>query len=94
MAVVVVNEVEGAGQEFYDQVNTKVMPEGKLPDGLKIHVAGPTDNGWRVINVWDSEEQFQQFRDEKLVPALREAGGEDRVAPEIKTSPVYRVITA
>jgi hypothetical protein len=92
MAVVVVNEIEGASQDFYDQVNPKVMPEGKLPDGCQVHIAGPTDNGWRVITVWDSDERFQQFRDETLVPALREAGGEERIAPRINTNPVYRVL--
>jgi hypothetical protein len=94
MAVVTVNEIEGGNQDFYDQVNPKVMPGGKLPDGCQVHIAGPTENGWRVITVWDSDEQFQQFRDEKLIPALRESGGEERVAPSISTSPVYNLITA
>jgi hypothetical protein len=52
------------------------------------------ENGWRVITVWDSEEQFQQFRDEKLIPAIREAGGEDRIAPHITAQPVHKLITA
>ena len=94
MAVVIVNEIEGGDQSFYDQVNPKVMPDGKLPDGCQVHVAGPIDNGWRVITVWDSEDRFEQFRNEKLIPALREAGGDARVAPSIKASPVYRLITA
>lgn len=94
MAIVIVNEIEGGNQDFYDQVNPKVMPGGKLPDGCKVHVAGPVDNGWRVITVWDSEEQFQQFRDEKLIPAIRESGGEERIAPRIEAGPVYRLLVA
>jgi hypothetical protein len=94
MAVVVVNEIEGGNQDFYDQVNPKVMPGGQLPDGCQVHVAGPVDNGWRVITVWDSEEQFQQFRNDKLVPAMRETGAEDRIAPHIDTSPVYKLLKA
>jgi hypothetical protein len=94
MAVVIVNEIEGGTQDLYDQVNPKVMPGGQLPDGCQIHIAGPVDNGWRVITVWDSDERFERFRDEKLIPALREAGGEDRVAPAIKTNPVHNLLTA
>jgi hypothetical protein len=94
VAVVIVNEIEGGSQSFYESVNPKVMPDGKLPAGCQIHIAGPVDKGWRVITVWDSEEQFQQFRDEKLIPAIREAGADDRIAPSIKASPVYRLITA
>jgi hypothetical protein len=94
MTVVIVNEIEGANQDFYDQVNPKVMPDGNLPDGCQLHIAGPVDNGWRVITVWDSEEQFQQFRDEKLIPTIREAGGEQTIAPHISADPVHNLITA
>jgi hypothetical protein len=94
VAIVVVNEIEGGSQDFYDQVNPKVMPGGNLPDGCQLHIAGPIENGWRVITVWDSDEQFQQFRNETLIPAMREAGGEDRIAPHIKTSPIHKLITA
>ena len=92
MAVVVVNEIEGANQDFYDQVNPKVMPGGQLPEGCQVHIAGPTESGWRVITVWDSDERFQQFRDETLIPTMREVGGEQRIAPAIKTSPVHNLI--
>jgi hypothetical protein len=94
MAIVIVNEIEGGNQDFYDQVNSRVMPGGNLPDGCQVHIAGPMENGWRVITVWDSDDQFQQFRDEKLIPTIREVGGEDRIAPSIKTSPVHKLITA
>jgi hypothetical protein len=92
MAVVVVGVIPGGNQETYENVSAKVMSGGQLPDGCQLHVAGPVDEGWRIITVWDSPEQLQRFRDEKLVPALREAGVEDNVVPEV--SPVHRVITA
>jgi hypothetical protein len=91
MAVVIVNDIEGGSQDLYDQVNPKVMGDG-LPDGCQVHIAGPTENGWRVITVWDSDEQFQQFRDEKLLPALREVGSDDRISPSISSDPVYKFI--
>jgi hypothetical protein len=93
MAVVIVNEMEGGSQEVYDQVNPKVMEGGNLPDGCQLHIAGPYENGWRVITVWESEESFNQFRDEKLIPAIREAGAGDRVAPSIHVDPVHNLIT-
>lgn len=94
MAVVVVNEVPEGDQSFYDEINAKVMPDRQLPEGCQVHIAGPLDGGWRVITVWDSEEQFQQFRTDKLIPALQEVGREGMVAPKIQTSPVHRLITA
>ena len=93
MAVVVVNEIEGGSQELYDRVNPKVMPDG-LPDGCQLHIAGPVESGWRVITVWESEERFQRFREETLIPAMREADAENRIAPSITASPVYKLITS
>jgi hypothetical protein len=94
MAVVVVAEVEDGDQDFYDQVTAKVMPDGaQMPEGGKVHIAGPAKGGWRVITVWDSEEQFHKFRNEKLIPAIREVRGEGAVAPNISVEPVYRLIT-
>jgi hypothetical protein len=94
MAVVVVAEIEGGTEELYEQVSGKATPGGELPDGGKVHIAGPTEGGWRVITVWDSEEQFETFRNERLIPALQEAGAGDRIAPNITTHPVHRLITA
>ena|SRR5688572_11284115 len=37
------------------------------PPGLILHVAGPTDEGFRIIDVWESEASWQRFRSERLV---------------------------
>jgi len=94
MAVVIVNEIEGGSQEMYDEVNPKVMEGDSLPDGCQLHIAGPIENGWRVITVWESEDRFQQFRDEKLLPALQEAGEGDRISPQISAQPVHNLLTS
>jgi hypothetical protein len=94
MAVVIVNEMEGGGQELYDQVTPRVMPGNSLPDGCQLHIAGPYEKGWRVITVWDSEDEFQRFRDETLVPAIRESGGQDRIVASITADPVHNLLTA
>ena len=94
MTVVVVNNIQGADQSFYEQISSRVMPNSQLPNGCRDHIAGPTDDGWRVISVWDSDDQFQQFRSETLIPAIEAAGESGRVAPSIETSPVHRHITA
>ncbi|MBA3434567.1 MAG: hypothetical protein H0U08_10795, partial [Actinobacteria bacterium] len=44
--------------------------------------AGPTDNGWRVVDVWESEEAFQRFG-EVIGPEHHEVGfpGERQLFP-------------
>jgi hypothetical protein len=43
--------------------------------GLIVHVAGPTDEGVRTIEVWESEASWKCFRAERLTPAIVALGG-------------------
>ena len=43
------------------------------PDGLVIHMAGVTDDGMVVIDVWESEEKLNAFFDSTLGPALADS---------------------
>ena len=37
--------------------------------GLILHVAGPTDEGFRTIDLWESEQAWETFRSSRLEPA-------------------------
>jgi len=62
-----------------------------LPPGLLLHVAGPTDEGFRIIEVWESEDAWRSFApaleaaiaaiDEDVRPrvALRDLRGEHEI---------------
>jgi hypothetical protein len=54
------------------------------PIGLILHVAGPTDEGVRIIDVWESEEAWDRFRAERLVPAIAALGGPSRPEPTFR----------
>jgi hypothetical protein len=95
MAVVVSTVAPGLTADMYEAVSAKVMSGDQLPEGCQVHIAGPVEQGWRVITVWDSRERFDRFREEKLLPAIRELAGDDGppdVAPEV--NPVHRLLTA
>ena len=49
-------------------------------EGLLVHAAGQTETGFRVVDVWTSEEAFGRFG-EILMPILQEVGVEG--GPEI-----------
>lgn len=46
--------------------------EGPTPEGLILHAAGPTDEGFRIIGVWESEDAWQRFRNDRLDPAAED----------------------
>ncbi|MBD0329756.1 MAG: hypothetical protein ICV64_06600 [Thermoleophilia bacterium] len=43
---------------------------GPSPPGLIVHVAGPTDEGFRIIGVWESEADWLRFLRDRLDGAL------------------------
>jgi quinol monooxygenase YgiN len=38
---------------------------------------GKGPNGFRVVDVWESQEAFDSFMNDKLMPAMEEAGMSD-----------------
>jgi hypothetical protein len=74
MAIGMLMEIPGGTQEQYDRTMEILDLGGQLPEGGISHVAGPMAGGWRVVDVWESQEAFQRFFDERLGAAIREAG--------------------
>jgi hypothetical protein len=84
MAVAVMVDIPSGNQQVYEQLTAKLFQDGKL-------LAGPTDVGWRIINVVPSQEQFEAFAREKLFPAVQQA---ENVTPQLTFFPVYTLIRA
>lgn len=89
MPVLMVHDIPGGTQEQYDQVAARLTDGGGLNSlsdwaggGILFHAAGPTDDGFRVIDVWETEEAFQRFG-EAIGPILEEVGlaGQPRLFP-------------
>ena len=89
MAIVAVFQAPGLTQEIYEQAvsrltggrRTSMQAASDWPvPGLLAHIAGQSGAGFRVIDVWESEEAFSRFG-EHLRPVLQEVGVEG--APDI-----------
>jgi hypothetical protein len=88
MAVVLVHQGPTLTQEKYDEVVRRFSEgSGRLEspsdwpvDGLLSHAAGEAPSGFRVVDVWESEEACRRFGD-VLMPILQEAGVTEQ--PEI-----------
>lgn len=52
-----------------------------MPQGLIVHLAGPTDEGFRVIAVWDSEHDFKRFQAKQPADQLGRGQLTHAVAP-------------
>ena len=78
MPIAVVQEWAEGGSDTtnYDELHARIM-DGPTPDGFLVHTAGATEGGgFRIFEVWESEAQYRRFVDERLMPLVREIGGE------------------
>jgi hypothetical protein len=71
MAYAIVHHFPGGTSEQYDASIAAVHPsDGSLPDGQIFHVAGPSGDGWTIVAVHESQESWERFRDEILMPKM------------------------
>lgn len=85
MPVVLVHQGPSLSQERYDEVVRKLTrgkarlesPSDWPVEGLLMHVAGQSPQGFRVVDVWQSEGACNRFG-EILGPILDEVGIDDR----------------
>jgi len=90
MAVAMLIDNPNGSQEIYEQLRERIGLE--KPAGGVFHVAGPSPNGgWRVIEIWESEEDAKRFLVERLRPAAEAIGAAPPPPPELW--PVYNYMT-
>jgi hypothetical protein len=87
--------VQDVAASWADYGQVRRALDGQRVPGLILHAAGPTDEGYRTIEVWDSEESWRSFCAERLrgaydglatPPLVRELEVRDLVPPPASTA--------
>jgi hypothetical protein len=82
MAVLMENRVEQSTPEIYDAVAAKLAVENDPPAGMIVHTAiAEQGGGMRIVDVWESREAFESFRDQRLMPAVESVLSERGITP-------------
>lgn len=84
MTIAVVQDIAGADFETYQRIMKQVGDD--RPAGLVTHVAGATEAGMRIIDVWESADAQQRFLTDRLLPARQHVlddMGVEPVAPSM-----------
>ena len=94
MPIVIVHE--GLTQEQYEEVVRKMTGNERMEspsdwpaEGLLVHATGQGASGFRVVDVWESEEAFNRFG-AVIGPILQKLGVDAR--PEVY--PAHTVVSA
>jgi len=89
MAIGFIFNNPGQTQEQYDAAVEQLNLEESLPEGLIFHAAGPTEDGWRVVDVWESQEAADAYFQGSLGQVLQNV---DVSLGQPETFTVYNVI--
>ncbi len=77
MAAAVQLDFQGATLEQYDQINESIglLPGGPAAGSQELfHWVMRGEDGFRVVDVWESREAFKEFEQDMLRPIFREVG--------------------
>jgi hypothetical protein len=71
MAVAFVYDFPGMSRSLYDDIMHDLDLHGNLP-GMIFHAAGEQEDGfWRAVEVWETQEDWENFFNDRYSAALR-----------------------
>jgi quinol monooxygenase YgiN len=100
VAVAVIQEfpIEGDDRTTtnYDRVQEAVGVRDNPPAGGLVHTAGFDEAAgvFRIFGVWDSEEAWEAFLNDRLMPVVRPMMEQGAGAPETRVYQLHTFITA
>jgi hypothetical protein len=71
MPVLMIGEVPNLTEEVYAEMLVQLAPLLRAHKGFVSHAGGPSpDGGWRVVEVWETEEDGKTWFAENVEPNL------------------------
>ena len=72
MAILMTAHLAGLDEAGYDHVIGGAASALTAASGFRGHVAHATSDGYTVLEIWDSEDEWRQFFDANIGPHLPE----------------------
>lgn len=81
MATIMLMHWPEVTKEQYEAVRREVNWEGDVPKGAKFHVTWFGNDGFHVLDLWESQAEFEAFSQNRLAQGLQKVGiaGQPRV---------------
>lgn len=80
---------EGVTPDQYEAIRKTINWEGNIPKGAVFHVAAFEKNGIRVTDIWESENEFNDFVQTRLMPGTAAAGIKGQ--PQVEILPAHAI---
>jgi hypothetical protein len=89
MPVVMQLQWDGVTPQQYDEACDVVGWESDAPPGGIFHAAWFEDGALRVLDVWETPDDFQAFVEARLTPGTNKVGLEGE--PQVTIAPAHRI---
>jgi hypothetical protein len=80
---------EGVPVEMLDAVSKEMDVEGDPPNGLIVHVHYVDQGLTRVLDVWESPDDYQRFAASRLIPAMQKVAAQNGMQLEQPPAPQF-----
>jgi hypothetical protein len=74
MAIVMLMHWPEVSLEQYERARKEINWEGDVPKGAKFHTTWMGNDGFHVLDLWESQEDFDRFTQERLMPGVQKIG--------------------
>jgi heme-degrading monooxygenase HmoA len=74
MSIIMLMHWPEVSKAQYEQARKEINWEGDTPQGAKFHVAWFGEDGFHVLDLWESREDFERFLKQRLTPAVQKIG--------------------
>jgi hypothetical protein len=89
MSVITTLDVTAMTANEYRAVLDHMGVEMRPAAGIYLHLTTTTSFGFRIVELWDRKEGFEQFLEKRLVPATKALGIERET--EITVTPLHNL---
>ena len=78
MTFVTTLDITGLAPEEYLAVLDEIGVEIPMAAGIFLHLTTTTDFGYRIVQIWDSKEGFEEYLEKRLAPRSKAPGIEGK----------------
>jgi len=89
MTVRIHTTIPGINHTEFDKIH-KIVTSGEPPKGLLFHSSAPVDGGWRVIDFWESRQDYDAAMP-VIQKAIESAGVTPGGPPSVEEFPVHEI---
>ncbi|MGX9117100.1 hypothetical protein ACWTU6_10465 [Mesorhizobium sp. BHbsci] len=87
MSVMMISEVGRQSRQGYDGMLALVGGALRQAPGFIMHVSHPVAAGWRIVEVWNSQEDATRFFAAHIAPNLP-----DGIRPKLSFQPLHSLL--